>query len=36
LIAGGLALAVVGLWQALIAEAGTGIQIQTLEDIRAE
>jgi hypothetical protein len=36
LIAGGLALAVVGLWQALIAEAGTGIQIQTLEDIRAK
>jgi len=27
LIAGGLALAVVGLWQALAAEAGTGIQI---------
>ncbi len=35
LIAGGLALAVVGLWQALAAEAGTGIQIQTLEGIRA-
>jgi hypothetical protein len=36
LIGGGLALAVVGLWQALIAEAGTGIQVQTLEEIRAD
>jgi hypothetical protein len=35
LIAGGLSLAVVGLWQALAAEAGTGIQTQTLQDIRA-
>jgi hypothetical protein len=36
LIGGGLALAVVGLWQALVAEAGTGIQVQTLEEIRAD
>ena len=36
LIAGGLALAVVGLWQALAAEAGTGIRLQDLPTIRKE
>ena len=36
LIAGGLALAVVGLWQALAAEAGTGIRLQDLQAIREE
>jgi hypothetical protein len=35
LIGGGLLLAVVGLWQALAAEAGTDPQKQTLQDIRA-
>jgi hypothetical protein len=35
LIGGGLALAVIGLWQALAAEAGTDPKTQTLEDIRA-
>jgi hypothetical protein len=36
LIAGGLTLAVVGLWQALAAEAGTGTRTQTLEAIRTD
>jgi hypothetical protein len=36
LIAVGLGLAVLGLWQALTAEAGTGIRMQTLEEIRAD
>src|SRR5271165_2340478 len=36
LIAVGLVLAVVGLWQALAAEAGTGGRPQTLADIRAK
>jgi hypothetical protein len=35
LIGGGLLLAVVGLWQALAAEAGTDPKKQTLQDIRA-
>jgi hypothetical protein len=35
LIAGGLLLAVVGLWLALAAEAGTDPKKQTLQDIRA-
>jgi len=35
LIGGGLLLAVLGLWQALAAEAGTDPQKQTLQDIRA-
>lgn len=35
LIGGGLLLAVVGLWQALAAEAGTDPKTQTLEDILA-
>jgi hypothetical protein len=35
LIGGGLLLAVIGLWQALAAEAGTDPKTQTLEDIRA-
>lgn len=35
LIGGGLLLAVIGLWQALAAEAGTDPKNQTLEDIRA-
>jgi hypothetical protein len=35
LIGGGLLLAVIGLWQALAAEAGTDPRTQTLEDIRA-
>lgn len=34
-IGGGLLLAVVGLWQALAAEAGTDPKKQTLQDIRA-
>lgn len=35
LIGGGLMLAVLGLWQALAAEAGTDPKLQTLQDIRA-
>jgi hypothetical protein len=35
LIGGGLLLAVIGLWQALAAEAGTDPKTQTLKDIRA-
>jgi len=35
LIGGGLLLAVLGLWQALAAEAGTDAKKQTLQDIRA-
>jgi len=35
LIGGGLVLAVVGLWQALAAEAGTDPELQTLQGIRA-
>ena len=35
LIAGGLALTVIGLWQALTAEAGTDPEKRTLTDIRA-
>jgi hypothetical protein len=35
LIGGGLLLAVLGLWQALAAEAGTDPKKQTLQDIRA-
>ncbi len=35
LVGGGLLLAVVGLWQALAAEAGTDPKRQTLQDIRA-
>lgn len=35
LVGGGLLLAVVGLWQALAAEAGTDPKKQTLHDIRA-
>lgn len=35
LIGGGLALAIVGLWQALAAEAGTSVRPQVIEDIRA-
>jgi hypothetical protein len=35
LIGGGLLLAVLGLWQALAAEAGTHLELQTLQDIRA-
>jgi hypothetical protein len=35
LIGGGLLLAVLGLWQALAAEAGTDPELQTLQDIRA-
>jgi hypothetical protein len=35
LIGGGLLLALVGLWQALAAEAGTDPKKQTLQDIRA-
>jgi hypothetical protein len=35
LIGGGLLLAVLGLWQALTAEAGTDPKKQTLQDIRA-
>lgn len=35
LIGGGLLLAIVGLWQALAAEAGTGARMQTLHEIRA-
>ena len=35
LIGGGLLLAVLGLWQALAAEAGTDPALQTLRDIRA-
>jgi hypothetical protein len=35
LVGGGLLLAVVGLWQALAAEAGTDPKKQTLQDIRA-
>jgi hypothetical protein len=35
LVGGGLLLAVLGLWQALAAEAGTRPQKQTLQDIRA-
>jgi len=35
LIGGGLLLAIVGLWQALAAEAGTDPKTQTLEDIHA-
>jgi hypothetical protein len=34
LICGGLLLAVLGLWQALAAEAGTDPELQTLQDIR--
>jgi hypothetical protein len=36
LIGGGLLLAVLGLWQALAAEAGTAPKSQTLQDIRAD
>lgn len=36
LIGGGLALAIVGLWQALAAEAGTSVKRQELQDIRAQ
>jgi hypothetical protein len=36
LIGGGLALAIVGLWQALGAEAGTNIKPEDLDDIRRE
>ena len=36
LVGGGLLLAVVGLWQALAAEAGTDPQKRTLQDIRAD
>jgi hypothetical protein len=35
MIGGGLLLAVLGLWQALAAEAGTDPKKQTLQDIRA-
>jgi hypothetical protein len=35
-VAGGLALAVVGLWQALAAEAGTGTRLLDLEAIRRD
>ena len=35
MIGGGLLLAVLGLWQALAAEAGTDPKTQTLQDIRA-
>ncbi|HEY8044963.1 MAG TPA: hypothetical protein VIF35_11905 [Streptosporangiaceae bacterium] len=36
LIGGGLALAIVGLWQALGAEAGTNVKPEDLDDIRRE
>ena len=36
LVGGGLLLAVLGLWQALAAEAGTRPRKQTLQDIRAD
>jgi hypothetical protein len=36
LVGGGLLLAVVGLWQALAAEAGTDPKKQTLQEIRAD
>jgi hypothetical protein len=36
LIGGGLLLAVLGLWQALTAEAGTAPKSQTLQDIRTD
>ena len=35
LVSGGLVLAVLGLWQALAAEAGTRPRNETLQDIRA-